>query len=427
VPKPSVVVEGVSKKFGLSLKSALKYGLIDSGRRLIGKEKDPALRPGEFWALNDVSFVLDPGDALGIMGINGSGKTTLLRILNGTYSPDKGKVTLRGRIGALIAAGAGFSPMLTGRENVYISGTLLGMTPQEIRKKFDEIIAFAELGEFIDMPVRNYSSGMSVRLGFAIAVIGTPEILLVDEVLAVGDMSFQKKCFERIQTLQRNGTTILLVSHSPGAIWSVCKKALVLQRGTTKGTTSVEDACRLYDHFNMQERVKSNGHRQSNDLPAEYGGTRGGTGDVIVKNLEILDGSSKPVSQVEYGKAFILRLYLDVKKPIPNGIIRIQIDAEINKAIAIIDSYEAHNSVFSLEPGSYVVDIYLKQPNLRPGVYEFCPSITEKTLGIHLFYQYGMASLVITHPSDIFFYADFRASVHLNASYMVRSQEGQPS
>ncbi len=420
---PSIIVEGVSKKFGLSLKSALKYGLLDSFHRLLGRDSDHSLRPGEFWALNDVNFTLEPGNALGIMGINGSGKTTLLRILNGTYSPDRGRVTLRGRVGALIAAGAGFSPMLSGRENVHISGALLGMTPREIEKKFDEIVAFAQLGDFIDMPVRNYSSGMNVRLGFAIAVIGNPEILLVDEVLAVGDLSFQKKCFERIQTLKRGGTTILLVSHTPAAIWAVCNKGLVLQKGVTPGIVSVEDACRSYDHFNMLERMQSNGHRDAGHLPADYGGPRGGTGDVIVTYLEILDVGLEPITHIEYGKTFILRLHIDVKNPIPKAIVRTQIDAEINKAISIIDSYEAHNGLFKFEPGNYVVDIELKQPNLRPGVYEFSPSITEKTLGIHLFYQYGMASLMVTHPSDIFFYADHRASVHLSATYMVRTRE----
>jgi lipopolysaccharide transport system ATP-binding protein len=423
VSSPSVVVEGVSKKFGLSVKSALKYGLIDSGRRLMGKDDDHRLRPGEFWALNNVSFSLEPGDALGIMGINGSGKTTLLRILNGTYGPDQGKATLRGRIGALIAAGAGFSPLLSGRENVFISGTLLGMTPREIKRRFDEIVAFAELGDFIDMPVRNYSSGMSVRLGFAIAVIGTPEILLVDEVLAVGDINFQKKCFERIHFLKQQGTTILLVSHSPGAIWSVCTKGLVLHRGATDGIVAVEDACRLYDHFNMLERLKSSPQPDPDHLPSEYGGKRGGTGDVVVTKLEILDAAYKPVTHVAYGDTFILRHYVDVRSPIRNGIFRTQVDAEINKAIAIVDSYEAHNSLFSFDPGKYVIDIEVKCPNLRPGVYEFCPSVTEKTLGVHLFYQYGMGSLQITHPSDVFFYADYRASVHLNASYAVRRQE----
>ncbi|MEO1512133.1 MAG: ATP-binding cassette domain-containing protein, partial [Planctomycetota bacterium] len=196
---PVIEVRGLYKKFGQSLRSALKYGLIDAARRGVGLDSDSArLRPGEFWALRDVGFEVRPGEALGIMGVNGSGKTTLLRVLNGTYGPDAGRVTMRGRVGALIAAGAGFDPMLTGRENILINGALVGMSPREIRRRFDEIVDFAELREFIDMPVRNYSSGMAVRLGFSVAVAGRPEILLVDEVLAVGDMNFQRKCFERI-------------------------------------------------------------------------------------------------------------------------------------------------------------------------------------------------------------------------------------
>ena len=363
--KPSVIVEGVSKKFGLSLKSALKYGLLDSGRRLIGKDSDHALRPGEFFALNDVSFSLEPGDTLGIMGINGSGKTTLLRILNGTYSPDKGKVTLRGRIGALIAAGAGFSPMLSGRENVYISGTLLGMTPREIHRKFDEIVAFAELGDFIDMPVRNYSSGMSVRLGFAIAVIGTPEILLVDEVLAVGDISFQKKCFERINALKRAGTTILLVSHSPGSIWAVCNKGLVIHHGTSKGITTVEDACKSYDENNMLERQRnfSNMTKDEDSVPRDYGGVRGGAGTAYITKVEILDENRTPITSIEYGASFCLRYHLTVLETIEEALLRILIDGEINKAIAIIDNYEVHHKFLQMLPGVHVYDVLVKKPN----------------------------------------------------------------
>lgn len=419
--KPSVVVEGVSKKFGLSLKNALKYGLEDSFRRMVGKERVGHLRHGEFWALKDINFSLNPGDSLGILGVNGSGKTTLLRVLNGTYSPDKGKVVLRGRIGALIAAGAGFSPMLTGRENVYISGTLLGMNPSEIKKKFDQIVDFSELGDFIDMPVRNYSSGMNVRLGFSIAVMGAPDILLVDEVLAVGDMRFQKKCFERIQTLKNAGTTILLVSHAPGSIWSICNKSLVLHLGLSRGIISVEDGCREYDHFNMLERSKSSLHHSDadNQLMEGTSGSSGTTGDVAVNSLEILDQFFQPVSQIPYGKTFVLRLNLSIKNQVNEGILRVQLDAEINKAISIIDSYEMHNNFLDFLPGEYIVDIEVKQPNLRPGVYSFSPSIVEKGVGVHLFFKYNMATLVIMHPKENFFYADFRASIHLNASYSV--------
>lgn len=422
MPKPAVVVEGVSKKFGLSLKSALKYGLIDSGRRLLGKEKDSTLRSGEFWALNDVSFALDPGDALGIMGVNGSGKTTLLRILNGTYSPDKGKVTLRGRIGALIAAGAGFSPMLSGRENIYISGTLLGMAPHEIRKKFDEIIAFAELSEFIDMPVRNYSSGMSVRLGFAIAVISAPEILLVDEVLAVGDMSFQKKCFEHIQALKREGTTILLVSHSAGSVWAVCNKGLVLHQGISKGIMSVEDTCKAYDSNNMLERRHRGPDTEKVDeIPREYGGLRGGAGTASIVKVEILDENKSPITSVEYGQSFYLRYHVTVLEGIEEALLRILIDGEINKAIAIIDNYEVHKAFLLMSPGNHIYDVLVKKPNLRPGVYFFSAAIIKREVGVHIFYEINHAQLAITQPKDSFFYADYRASVQLDVEYCIEN------
>jgi len=417
--KPNVMVEGVSKKFGLSLNSALKYGLVDSFRRLVGLGAVHQLRSGEFWAVQDISFSLEPGDALGILGINGSGKTTLLRILNGTYRPDAGRVVLRGRVGALIAAGAGFSPMLSGRENVYISGTLLGMTPSEIGRRFDEIVDFAELAEFIDMPVRNYSSGMSVRLGFAIAVIGTPDILLVDEVLAVGDLRFQKKCFDRILRMRGSGTTILFVSHAPGAVWSICNKGILIDRGRSDGVVSVEDACKAYDHVNMRARIltKPSNPDPAEELLPEYGGLRGGTGEVLVTSIEVLDANGRIVSETEFGETFTLRLYLDLKKSIDDLIFRIQVDAEINKAIAIIDSYEAHGRCYSLTAGKHVVDIEVIKPNLRPGVYRFCPSITAREIGVHLFFQYDMAALAVRHAADRFLYADFRASAHLESLF----------
>lgn len=415
---PNVVVEGLSKKFGLSLKAALKYGLADSFRRLVGSGSDHHLRPGEFWALQNIDFALEPGDALGIMGINGSGKTTLLRILNGTYRPDTGKVTLRGRVGALIAAGAGFSPMLSGRENVYISGTLLGMTPSEIKKRFDEIVDFSELAEFIDMPVRNYSSGMSVRLGFAIAVIGTPEILLVDEVLAVGDIRFQKKCFERINQLKTQGTTILLVSHSPGAIWSVCNKGLTIRQGSSAGIMSVEDACRAYEDDNLRARAHVRaGDAPADELPGDYGGIRGGTGSALISRVEVFDSTNLPVRELPYGCDFILRYHVRTQERIDKCILRVLVDSEVNKAIAVIDNYEVHQRFMDLAPGDHVIDIAVRSPNLRPGIYTFSAALIHRDIGVHLFFEYNHARLAVTHPTSNFFYADFRASVQLDAEY----------
>lgn len=429
--KPSVLIEGVSKKFGLSLRSALKYGLIDSLRRSVGMVKDPTLRKGEFWALQDVNVALEPGDALGIMGVNGSGKTTLLRILNGTYSPDAGRVTMRGRIGALIAAGAGFSPMLSGRENVFINGALLGMTPQEIRKKFDEIVAFADLGEFIDMPVRNYSSGMTVRLGFAIAVLGQPEILLVDEVLAVGDIAFQKKCYERIFALRNEGVTIILVSHAPGAIWAVCNKGLVLHHGESTGVIGVEDACKVYDHNNYQDSMLAKKatialaeqsikiENMDLDIPKEYGGIVGGTGDVIVHSVTLLNSRDEKTNEIQFGEWFTVRLHIVFKKSVEDVILRLQVDSEIHKAFAIIDSYESSGQVRCMHTGDHFVDVVIKNNALRPGIYSISPSVTGKNIGVHLFYRYNMIFFTVKHSGESFLYADFRAAMHFESQFII--------
>lgn len=424
--KPSVVVEGVSKKFGLSLKSALKYGLVDSVRRMSGLDAEHHLRMGEFWALRDANLTLEPGDALGIMGVNGSGKTTLLRILNGTYSPDAGKVTMRGRVGALIAAGAGFSPMLSGRENIYISGTLLGMTPREIKSRFDEIVEFAELSEFIDMPVRNYSSGMSVRLGFAIAVIGTPDILLVDEVLAVGDISFQKKCFERILGLKRQGTTILLVSHAIGSVWAVCDKGLFLHKGQPAVAGDIESVCRAYDEQNSrsaqismakeQESISARLEDSATDcsttnelLPAEYGHAKGGTGDVQCMRVRVLSASGEETREVEFGEPFVIEYQYVVRNRIVAPILRSSLDAVHYKFIVSLDSYEQGYTWDTLEPGSYTLRVKVENQTLRPGLYGINTSVISKGVAVHLFYWLSAASFVVRHPSNRFLYSNEQA------------------
>lgn len=199
--------ENLSKKFCRDLKRSLWYGLTSSTANLFGNHcSDSAkLREGEFWANNDISFELKRGECLGLIGKNGAGKTTLLKMLNGLIKPDIGRIEMRGRIGALIALGAGFNPVLTGRENIYVNSSILGISKREVRARFDEIVEFSELCDFIDTPVRNYSSGMSVRLGFAVAVVlMKPDVLLLDEVLAVGDAAFRAKCLNRIIELLKD-------------------------------------------------------------------------------------------------------------------------------------------------------------------------------------------------------------------------------
>ena len=212
-----VKVEGVSKKFCRDLKLSLWYGVKDISSELFGAKKNGQLRPKEFWAVDDVSFELKRGECLGLIGHNGAGKSTLLKMLNGLIKPDKGSITMKGRIGALIELGAGFNPILTGRENIYNNGAVLGFSKKEIDAKFDAIVEFAEIGEFLDTPVQNYSSGMKVRLGFAVASQMEPDVLIIDEVLAVGDVGFRAKCFGRIGELQ-NKCAVIFVSHAMNQI-----------------------------------------------------------------------------------------------------------------------------------------------------------------------------------------------------------------
>lgn len=205
--------ENISKKFAKSLKKSLFYGVQDLISGITGRDQNKDLRDDEFWAVKNISFEVRRGECLGLIGHNGAGKSTLLKILNGLIAPDEGTITIKGKIGALIELGAGFNPILTGRENIYNNAAVIGFTKKEIDGKLDAIIAFAELEEFIDMPVQNYSSGMKVRLGFAVAAQMQPDVLIIDEVLAVGDLGFILKCFKQIDSIMPN-TAMIFVSHS---------------------------------------------------------------------------------------------------------------------------------------------------------------------------------------------------------------------
>jgi lipopolysaccharide transport system ATP-binding protein len=228
-----IKVDGLSKKFCRSLKKSLWYGMQDIGSELMGRRHgtDGILRPDEFWALKDISFELKRGECLGLIGHNGAGKTTLLRILNGLIRPDQGHIEMRGKIGALIALGAGFNPILTGRENIYVNAAVLGMDKQYVDSKIDEIIDFAEISESINSPVQTYSSGMNVRLGFAVAaILIEPDILFLDEVLAVGDIGFIIKCLNTVRRLSSK-SAVVFVSHNMQQISRFCTRVMVMDHG----------------------------------------------------------------------------------------------------------------------------------------------------------------------------------------------------
>jgi lipopolysaccharide transport system ATP-binding protein len=229
-----IEIRSVSKKFSKSLKHAIRYGITDIGKSLVGKENHRQLRAHEFWALKDISFNIKKGESIAIIGANGSGKSTLLKLLNGIFLPDKGIIKISGSVSALIGIGAGFHPMLTGKENIYLNGAIFGMSKKEIEEKFESIVTFADIGDFLATPVKNYSSGMFVRLGFSIAIHSVPDILIIDEVLAVGDENFRKKSYNKIKQIAKSNKTVIFVSHDLDAIKTLTQKAVLLKQGQIK-------------------------------------------------------------------------------------------------------------------------------------------------------------------------------------------------
>lgn len=246
--QPEVVsVNGVSKKFCRDLKRSLLYGVQDIAKELVGANRESKLRSQEFWALKDISFQLRRGEALGLVGSNGAGKSTLLRIISGLINPDTGFVKIRGRIAPLIALSAGFNPVLTGRENIYANMSILGLTNQEIDERFQDVVDFAELWEAIDAPVQTYSSGMAARLGFACAVHTKPDILLIDEVLSVGDVKFKMKCHRKLANLREQGTAFILVSHNSHSILNVCDQSIYMKKGRLIASGTTEAVIQQYE------------------------------------------------------------------------------------------------------------------------------------------------------------------------------------
>ena len=262
------------------------YGIKDLFSDMLGRNSHThILRKDEFWALKEIAFDLHRGETIGLIGANGAGKTTLLRVLNGLIKPDEGRVEINGQMHALIALGAGFNPVLTGRENVYVNGSVLGMKKHDIDKRFEEIVEFSGLQEFIDTPVQSYSSGMTVRLGFSVAAFLDPDILLVDEVLAVGDEGFQRKCLNKIGELKKGGTAIILVSHNMHSVSTFSEKIILLKRGKHQIYDDVAEGVNEYKRIFMQS-----GNDQIQRITS--GGDNIEFLDVKITNRKLLPGDS---------------------------------------------------------------------------------------------------------------------------------------
>lgn len=280
----AVVVDGVWKAFRLyHEKNQYLKSTFLRGRRA---------RYEEFWALKDLSFEIPKGSTFGVIGPNGSGKSTLLKCLTGILSPDEGSITVNGDIAALLELGAGFHPDLSGRENIYLNGAILGMTNRQIEERYNEIVDFSELSRFIDTPVKNYSSGMTVRLGFSIAINVDPEILIIDEVLAVGDESFQQKCREKIEDFRQRGKTIILVSHGLSDVANICDEVAWLDQGNLE---AIGPAVQIVSKYNALRR-------NAEPVQQEERGERWGSREVEIQEIFLSDEAGKRITNVESGQ-----------------------------------------------------------------------------------------------------------------------------
>ena len=370
-------VKGVSKKFCRDLKRSLFYGVQDIAGDLTGlRTKSDNLRKKEFWALDNVSFQLRKGEALGLVGKNGSGKSTLLRIIAGLIKPDLGLVRINGLIAPLIALGAGFNPILTGRENIYANMSILGLSKKEIDERFDDVVEFAEIGDAIDAPVRSYSSGMAARLGFASAIHTEPDILLIDEVLAVGDIKFRAKCHRKLATLQKQGTSFILVSHNSQAILSICDSAIYLAKGKQQVIGEVASVVERYETelFDLKS-IDAIGQKY---LPVKSQNESTGL-DIIYLFFRDLAGNK--LESLTSGSPANFCIGLIVKRCIKDIAFRIQITEITGEGGPTLMLGNQHEKIFpSVKAGKYEAQVQMPYVGLKPGLYSLTIFIREGSL-----------------------------------------------
>lgn len=380
----AIEVSHVTKEYRLGALQSAKHTLLNAGHRLLGRQVEP---PPLFKALDDVSFSIEQGEVVGIIGHNGAGKSTLLKMLARISTPTRGSVKVNGRIAPLIEVGAGFVPDFTGRENVYLNGSILGMSKKEIDRKFDEIVDFAEMAEFIDTPVKRYSSGMQVKLAFAVATSIEAEILIVDEVLAVGDLAFQRKCFDRMESLiKRHGRTVLLVSHNIRQVERLCSRVIFMDHGQVRQDDAARVVCNaFYEYSDKRILAQSAGSR---------GETKATTGEVDLLELSLVDGAGDVQSEVEYGNDVHVRFKLLAKKPLRNPIFVLGVHTTDFINVTTTTSTETFRQD-TLAPGEHEFCVRLSDCPLTPGAYSFRLSIDVEDPIRNIFYCDNLHSFTV--------------------------------
>ena len=368
-----ISVQNVSKKFCRDLKLSLRYGAQDLVSEFLGgRNGQAALRKAEFWAVKGVSCELKRGEALGLIGPNGAGKTTLLRMLNGLIKPDEGSITMRGRVGALIQLGAGFNPVLTGRENIYVNAAVLGISKKEIDQKLDDIIDFADIADFIDAPVRTYSSGMQVRLGFSVAINLRPDIMLIDEVLAVGDLGFRNKCVDAIQKIRSSGTAFVLVFHNVQQVNRVCDRAIYMRSGVVVAHGVTEEIISVYVADCSDKGIRFNHHPGSEKY-------------IQIRNVFLLNEHGQPIDQVTSGRPLTIRMEFEAIRALNAPLFNFMIQPFGQGITAAYLHQEGNDDRPSFHPGIHVIDVAMRWFPLLPGRYQLHLSV----VGPNLLNLYG--------------------------------------
>ena len=367
----AIRVENLSKQYHIGKKRE-KYGTLRdtltdvlaapfrrAGKLLRGQASGAAELDETIWALKGVSFEVQSGEVVGVIGRNGAGKSTLLKILSRITEPTEGYAEIRGRVGSLLEVGTGFHPELTGRENIYLNGAILGMKRVEIERKFDEIVAFSEVERFIDTPVKHYSSGMYLRLAFAVAAHLEPEILLIDEVLAVGDAAFQKKCIGKMGSVAQEGRTVLFVSHNMGAITQLCERTLWLDEGRLRLSGPSSAVVAAYLSSDMEEQASwYNPSAAPRDL------------EVQLKSARVLVGDNRPAATVDFDNPFSIELTYDVFTPIRDLSVAYQlVDSQGNLVFEAMDTDMPEWKGRVRQPGRYVATCRVPGYLLKPGRY----------------------------------------------------------
>lgn len=354
---------------------------------------DPRNRPRHrlHWVLQGINFAVQPGEAVGIIGINGAGKSTLLKMITGTTQPTTGSVHISGRVAALLELGMGFHPDFTGRQNAYMAGQLLGYRVDEIARLMPEIEAFAEIGAYIDQPVRVYSSGMQMRLAFSVATAHRPDVLIVDEALSVGDAYFQHKSFDRIREFRKQGTTLLIVSHDKQAIQSICDRAILLNAGRLAMEGEPEAVMDYYnamlaDHQNqqVQQVVREDGKVQ----------TISGTGDARLTLVSLCDTNDQPIEAVAVGQTVSLRVAAQCQADVPNLVVGYMIKDRLGQPVFGTNSHHYNRVLKNLPKDAEVIQAFEFQANLGPGTYSVAVALHADDTHISKNYEWRDHALV---------------------------------